>query len=227
MSAHAALGKSLHYKFSDAALLREALTHASSISRPGETTYERMEFLGDRVLGLVIAEALYAAFPQAKEGELAPRLTALVRAETCAAVAGTLKLGDHLILGESEMQSGGAGKPAILADAIEAVIGAIFLDGGYEAARDFVFRHWRGFIDGSPQVARDAKTLLQEWAQGRGYPLPHYETTERSGPDHAPQFSVSVRVEQFKPADGSGPSKRQAEQQAAENFLRREGAWPQ
>ena len=227
MNALAALSKRLHYKFSDEALLREALTHASSIAKTNDATYERLEFLGDRVLGLAIAEALYAAFPNAREGELAPRLTSLVRAETCTTVAGELGLGDFIILGESEIQTGGRNKPAILADTIEAVIGAIFIDGGYASARDFVYRHWREFLDKSPHNMRDAKTMLQEWAQGQGYPLPQYDTIERSGPDHAPQFEISVKVADFKPAQGSGASKRQAEQVAAENFLKRENAWPQ
>jgi ribonuclease-3 len=227
MSASAALEQRLHYKFSESALLREALTHASSIAKADDATYERLEFLGDRVLGLAIAEALYEAFPDAKEGELAPRLTSLVRAETCAAVAAELGLGEFLILGESEIQTGGKQKPAILADAVEAVIGAVFIDGGYEAARDFICRHWREHLDKSPHNVRDAKTMLQEWAQGQGYHLPHYEMLERSGPDHAPQFEISVKVANFKPAQGAGASKRQAEQIAAENFLRRENAWPQ
>jgi ribonuclease-3 len=226
MSGNAALQSRLQYKFSNKALLREALTHASSITKSDDATYERLEFLGDRVLGLAIAEALYEAFSDAKEGELAPRLTSLVRAETCAAVASELGLGDSLILGESEIQTGGKEKPALLADVIEAVIGAIFIDGGYAPARDFVYRHWRGHLEKSPQNVRDAKTMLQEWAQGQGYPLPHYETVERSGPDHAPQFEISVKVAHFKPARGAGASKRQAEQAAAENFLKRENAWP-
>jgi ribonuclease-3 len=220
------LCRRLNYEFSNTALLREALTHSSSVSKITKTTYERLEFLGDRVLGLAIAEALFEAFPEAEEGDLAPRLTSLVRAETCAAVAHNLQLGDDIILGESEIQTGGRNKPAILADVCEAIIGAIFLDGGYEASRNFVFMHWQDYFKKCPQNIRDAKTLLQEWAQAQGYALPVYEQTERSGPDHAPHFIISVHVAKFPSAQGKGASKRQAEQAAAEAFLKREGIWP-
>jgi ribonuclease-3 len=224
--AFSSLYQRLHYQFSNTALLGEALTHSSNVSKTAKATYERLEFLGDRVLGLAIAEALFEAFPDADEGSLAPRLTSLVRAETCAAVASDLQLGDDIILGESEIQTGGRSKPAILADVCEAIIGAIFLDGGYIPARNFVFRHWQSYLEKSPQHVRDAKTLLQEWAQAQSYALPSYEQIERSGPDHAPHFVISVHVAKFPPAQGEGASKRQAEQEAAQAFLKREGVWP-
>ncbi len=227
MNDYTGLYQRLHYAFNNPALLREALTHSSSVGKADDATYERLEFLGDRVLGLAIAEVLFDAFPKAEEGELAPRLTSLVRAETCAAVAAELDLGEDIILGESEIQTGGKNKPAILSDVCEAIIGAIFLDGGYAPARDFVFKHWRSHIDKNPQNYRDAKTILQEWAQGQGYALPQYELMERSGPDHAPKFMIRVKVADFEPTKGEGASKRQAEQAAAEQFLRREDAWPQ
>ncbi|MES2906324.1 MAG: ribonuclease III, partial [Pseudomonadota bacterium] len=168
----ASLEHRLGYTFKNKSLLREALTHASSIDRANAPTYERLEFLGDRVLGLTIADMLFAHFPNSKEGDLAPRLTALVRGETCALVSEILKLGDELILGDSEIQTGGRGKQAILADACEAVIGAIFIDGGWEKARAFVATNWQAFLENPPQILRDAKTLLQEWAQSKGYDLP-------------------------------------------------------
>lgn len=220
------LYKLLGYIFSNETLLREALTHASSVTGAKEKTYERLEFLGDRVLGLAVAEYLFKQQHDAKEGELAPRHTYLVRAETCAKVAGDLGLGDYLILGTSELQSGGRKKAALLSDACEAVMGAIFLDGGYEAARDFVYRHWKPYFEIACAQLRDAKTLLQEWAQAQSYPLPVYHLSERAGPDHEPEFIMEVRVANLSPSTGRGSTKRFAEQEAAEKLLKREGAWP-
>ncbi|WP_421723456.1 ribonuclease III [Bauldia sp.] len=219
----AALEQRLGHTFSDPHLLETALTHASAVD-PGGTTYQRLEFLGDRVLGLVVAEMLVDAFPNASEGELARRLTALVRNESCAAVARDLDLGSAVRLGSGEAQSGGRKKAAILGDVCEAVIGALHLDGGIEVARGFIKAHWRDRMISWSGPLRDAKTTLQEWAQGRGIGTPTYDIADRSGPDHAPRFVVAVQVGDLQPAEGTGGSRREAEQDAATAMLRREGA---
>lgn len=206
----------LQYRFTRPELLTEALTHASMATRADN---ERLEFLGDRVLGLVIAEALLAADPTATEGELAPRLNALVRKETCAEVAQAIDLGPALRLGRSEMLTGGRRKLTLLGDAMEAVIAAIYLDGGLDAARAFVERTWGERIASVRALDLDAKTQLQEWAQARGLPPPAYSDLERSGPDHAPIFSVEARLTDGRRAQGQAPSKRAAQQAAAEALL--------
>jgi ribonuclease-3 len=208
----------LGHEFARPALLIEALTH-SSISSPGRNDNQRLEFLGDRVLGLVMAEALLEADSAAAEGQLAPRFNALVRKETCAAVAREIDLGTVLKLGRSEMLSGGRRKEALLGDAMEAVIAAVYLDGGYEAARATVLRLWGGRIATVEADARDAKTSLQEWAQARGLAPPAYVETDRSGPDHAPVFTIAVRLDTGESADATAGSKRQAEQAAAAALL--------
>lgn len=216
----------LQYRFRDRDLLQRALTHGSTLSeQAGIATYERLEFLGDRVLGLVVADMLMTAFPRADEGELARRFNALVRRETCADVARELGLGEDLIIGTSEERSGGRGKVAILADAAESVIGAIYRDGGFETACQFVQRHWRPRMDAAQRPRRDAKTALQEWAQGRGMPPPVYEIVERKGPDHAPSFRLRVMISGLEPAFGEGRSKRDGEQIAAANLLVQLGLW--
>jgi ribonuclease-3 len=173
------------------------------------------------VLGLVIAEALIGQDPGASEGDLAPRLNALVRKETCAEVAQALDLGAALRLGRSEMISGGRRKTALLGDAMEAVIAAVYLDAGLEAARALVLRHWGPRIAAVRAQAPDAKTALQEWAQARGLRPPAYGDLEREGPDHAPVFSVEARLEDGRAARGRAPSKRAAQQLAAEALLAR------
>ncbi len=210
----AQLGSVLGHEFRDAALLEQALTHPSSASaaRPDN---QRLEFLGDRVLGLCIAEALLQAYPEAAEGALAPRFNALVRRETLAEVAGEIGLGEHLRLGRSESISGGRRKAAILADATEAVIAALYLDGGIEAARGFISAHWRGRLRQLTSAPTDAKTRMQEWAQARGLAPPVYRLVERSGPDHAPVFRVEAELETGDRAKGQAGSKKMAEQQAA------------
>ncbi|MFB9151460.1 ribonuclease III [Roseovarius ramblicola] len=210
----------LGHDFARPALLIEALTH-SSISSPGRTDNQRLEFLGDRVLGLVMAEALLEADSAAAEGQLAPRFNALVRKETCAAVAREIDLGAVLKLGRSEMLSGGRRKEALLGDAMEAVIAAVYLDGGYEAARAVVLRLWGARIASVEADARDAKTSLQEWAQARGLTPPAYVETDRSGPDHAPQFTIEARLDSGERAEATAGSKRQAEQAAAGALLAR------
>ncbi|SEL94980.1 RNAse III [Roseovarius azorensis] len=208
----------LGHEFDRPALLVQALTHAS-MSSPNRDDNQRLEFLGDRVLGLVMAEALLAQDAAASEGQLAPRFNALVRKEACADVARQIDLGAVLKLGRSEMLSGGRRKEALLGDAMEAVIAAVYLDAGYEAARGVVLRLWGGRIGAVKQDARDAKTALQEWAQARGLPPPDYAELHRSGPDHAPVFTIAARLSSGESAEATAGSKRQAEQAAARALL--------
>jgi len=201
-------------------LLVRAVTH-SSIATPTRPDNQRLEFLGDRVLGLVMAEALLAADKGATEGQLAPRFNALVRKETCAAVAREVVLGEALKLGRSEMMSGGRRKEALLADAMEAVIAAVYLDAGFETAKALVLRLWGARIGSVKADARDAKTALQEWAQGRGLPPPAYAELGREGPDHQPLFTVEVRLASGETEVAQAGAKRQAEQSAAKALLAR------
>jgi ribonuclease-3 len=216
----AAFEDRLGYRFRDRALLVRALTHGS-FAGPQRPSNERLEFLGDRVLGLAIAEALFAADDAAAEGTLAPRLNALVRLETCAEVARGLDLGAALRLGRSEMLTGGRRKEALLGDALEAVIGAVYLDAGWPAARDLVLRLWGDRIAAARATQRDAKSILQERAQARGLPPPDYAETGRSGPAHAPVFTVRVRLATGETAEAQGGSKRAAEQAAAALLIAR------
>ncbi|WP_040485948.1 ribonuclease III [Lutibaculum baratangense] len=220
----AALTERLGHAFSDPELLVRALTHASV--QGGGETYQRLEFLGDRVLGLVVADALFRMYPKADEGELSPRFTRLVRRETCAEVAREADLGRHIRLGPGESTSGGRTKDAILADVCEAVMGALYVDGGLEAARGFIERYWGDRLAQKVERLKDAKTALQEWAHSQGHQrTPAYREVERAGPDHAPVFTVEVQVEGVRPATGQGSSKRIAEQSAAEAMLVRERVW--
>ena len=203
--------------FADPALLIEALTHPSM----GGAHNQRLEFLGDRVLGLVIAEALIAQDPKAAEGDLAPRLNTLVRKETCAEVAQDVDLGAALRLGRSEMLSGGRRKVALLGDAMEAVIAAVYRDAGLETARSLILRLWGARIAEAREQGLDAKTALQEWAQARRLAPPVYVDLGRDGPDHAPVFSVEARLADGRAAAGQAPSKRAAQQKAAEALLAR------
>ncbi len=206
--------------FSDPGLLVRALTH-SSISSTTRPDNQRLEFLGDRVLGLVISEALCHADTAASEGQLAPRFNALVRKETCGEVARDVDLGAVLKLGRSEMLSGGRRKLALLADAMEAVIAAVYLDGGYGAARDLVLRLWGARVAQVKDDARDAKTALQEWAQARAQHPPAYVEISRDGPDHAPVFTIEARLQSGEAETAAAPTKRQAEQAAAKALLQR------
>lgn len=212
------LAARLGHRFADPALLARALVHPS-IATPGRPSNQRLEFLGDRVLGLVIAEALVAADRSAREGQLAPRFNALVRRETCAQVAQALDLGAHLRLGRSEMLAGGRRNPATLADAMEAVLAAVYLDGGLEAARAVILRLWAEPLATADRVGRDAKTALQELVQGPGAPPPVYVELAREGPPHAPVFTVEVRLADGRCARGTAASKRAAEQAAAAELL--------
>lgn len=201
-------------------LLVRALTH-SSISSATRPSNERLEFLGDRVLGLTLAEALFRADTGAAEGKLAPRFNALARQETCAAVAREVALGEVLKLGRSEQISGGRRKEALLGDAMEAVIAAVYLDAGFEAARDMVLRLWATRIAQVDDDARDPKSALQEWAQARGLPPPAYVELGRDGPDHAPVFTVAARLETGETEEASAATKRAAEMAAARALLAR------
>ena len=225
--AHDRLEARLGYRFADPDLLDRALTHSSAVS-PGkriERSYQRLEFLGDRVLGLVVADMLYRKFPKANEGELSRSLNTLVRKETCAAIARQLDLGSELNLGESEARTGGAEKEAILGDVAEAVIGAIYCDGGLGRAFELVERLFGEHISQAGTERADAKTTLQEWAQARGLEPPLYVEVERTGPDHAPMFTISVQLGRFDAVTATGPSKKLAEHKAAERFLVRERVW--
>lgn len=218
------LEKKLGYRFKNEASLTRALTHASLRgAKKVREDNERLEFVGDRVLGLAIAELLEETYPVATEGDLARHLNRLVRGETCAKVARSLGLGDFLMLSESEAGSGGRLKATILADAVEAVLGAIFLEAGYNKARDVVRRLWESEEVSFGHAAADPKSALQEWAQGQGLALPSYVEVERTGPDHAPSFTTEVRIKGKPPARGQGASKRAAEQAAASAMLEREG----
>jgi ribonuclease III len=220
-----ALETRIGYRFSDVALLTCALTHISALKGPRNRagSYQRLEFLGDHVLGLVISDMLFRGFPKADEGELSRRLADLVRKETCAEIAVSIELGTAIKLGSSEVNAGARKRPAILADVCEALIGAAYLDGGYEAAEALVERLWQARMRATTQPLRDPKTILQEWAQARGLPTPVYREVARSGPDHNPEFRVAVQLPNFAPAEGMGRSKRAAEQAAAAAMLAREG----
>ena len=220
--------KVLGHGFSDPDLLRTALTHPSALTRRagkgaprqrGGQDNQRLEFLGDRVLGLVVAEMLYRTFGKEDEGDMAKRLAALVRQEGLAHVARSIDLGRHLILSRGEAEGGGRDNAATLADACEAIIGAIYLDAGLEAARKFVERHWAALVAADEAPPQDAKTALQEWAQAAGLPLPIYQVVEFSGPPHDPTFTVEVRVSGKRAAKASGKSKRSAEQAAAASLI--------
>lgn len=220
----AALAAVLGHVFSKPALLAEAMTHSSLAGSERAGTkhapdYERLEFLGDRVLGLIVAEWLLERFPADREGALAKRHTAHVRRETLAAVARRVGLAAYLRLSPGEEQIGGRNNDTILADACEAVIGALFIDGGLEAARRFVRAHWADDIDNPGGPPPEPKTALQEWAQARALPLPVYALAERAGPDHAPRFIVRASVGDLGHAEGEGGSKRAAERAAAAALL--------
>ena len=220
------LQTALGCRIKDKKLLERALTHASvragSASRKDN---ERLEFLGDRVLGLVVSGRLFQALPDAREGELARRFNRIVCGAACAEVAREIDLGRFLILSESEAASGGRDKDTILADAMEAVLGAVFLDRGFKVADGVVERLWAKRMDGGRATPIDPKSALQEWAQGRGLPLPKYTVVSRKGPDHAPEFVAKVSIKGLEPETGDGASKRQAEQTAAATMLEREGVW--
>jgi ribonuclease-3 len=219
----------LGHSFKEGGQLQRALTHSSALARSkgGRGSYERLEFLGDRVLGLVVADLLLRRFPDESEGELAKRFAYLVSGEILAKVARLIELGPYIAFSRGEADSGGSDNPAILADVMEAVIAALYRDGGLEAARRFIEPRWKPLVEADHEPPREPKTALQEWAQGRGLALPKYVEVAREGPAHDPRFTIEVRLEEGKAersARGEGRSKRQAEQEAAEALLRDLGA---
>ena len=218
--AFAALEARIGHVFQNRALLREALTHKSAIDarQRGQKNNERLEFVGDRVLGLIVARHLFEGFPEAAENTLAPRLNALVNRGACARAARRADLGSALVLAVSEEGDGGRDKEAILADACEALIAALYLENGFDAAEAFVTHFWGEEFAQADAVRKDAKTALQEWAAAQKRAL-SYELIERSGPEHAPRFVVEARIERAQPARGEGGSKRSAEQAAAAAFM--------
>ena len=201
----------------ESTLLQRALTHRSL--QGAGIGYERLEFLGDRVLGLIVADMLLAEFPKEEEGAIAKRHAALVRREALADVASRIHLGEYIQMSEGEHAAGGRENPALLSDVCEAVIAFLYRARGLEAARRFVWSHWITRLESAAEPPRDAKTSLQEWLQGRGRPLPSYRTVDRSGPDHAPVFKVAVCVNGQDPIEAEGRSKRAAEQAAAKAML--------
>ncbi|MDE0539459.1 MAG: ribonuclease III [Rhodospirillales bacterium] len=216
------LAAALGHDFADPGLLRRALVHSSLAGERGRSAAnERLEFLGDRVLGLVIAETLLDAHPAEDEGQIAYRHSALVRKEALTRVARTIGLGEYLEMTEGEERKGGRENAAILADACEAVIAAIYRDGGLEAARSFILRHWAPLLAEEASPEKDAKTRLQEWAQARDLGLPEYRLVDRSGPDHEPEFTVEAAIEGRGAARAAGSTKRAAEQEAAARLLGR------
>jgi ribonuclease III len=224
-AATSAIEERIGHKFADANLLVTAMTHVSALkpSRKRGESYQRLEFLGDHVLGLIVSDMLYRSFPNADEGEMSKRLADLVRKESCADVAKSLGLTDDIKLGAVGAGAGARLRKSVLGDICEAVIGAVYLDGGYQAASEFVERNWTERMKKPRQPLRDPKTVLQEWAQGKGLPTPVYREVERTGPHHDPQFRVAVDLPGLAPAEGVGGSKRAAEKVAASVMIEREG----
>jgi len=213
------LEERIGHRFENRALLEQALTHMSMVRGGGrKASYQRLEFLGDRVLGLSVCEMLMRAFPKASEGELSQRLSQHVRKAACVEVAAVLELAPHIRLDR------GKPTPTIIADVCEAVIGAVFLDAGYGAALEVVERHWGERLTRKARPQRDAKTLLQEWALARGLPAPNYREVERRGPDHKPEFKIAVELPGLDVGEGVGRTKRDAEQAAAAMMLARASA---
>ena len=211
-----ALQHRLGYRFKDKNLLDLALTHPSVLKKQSN---QRLEFLGDAILGAIVARILYDLFPNEKEGELARRHASLVCGETLTQVARDIELGEELSIGVSETQAKGRQNASNLEDALEAVLGAMYLDGGFAAAEAFIVPRWILLAKRSEIAPKDAKTTLQEWAQARGLPIPSYRMLDSIGPAHAPVFTIEVSVQGFAPAQAKAASKRQAEQMAANQLL--------
>jgi len=222
------LQQSLGYSFSDSGLLAEALRHSSDpdVQKGGTASNQRLEFLGDRVLGLVVAEWLLERYPGEAEGEIARRHADLVRRDALARAGGDIDLASCLSLSRGEDEAGGRQNPALIADACEAVIAALYLDGGLDPAAAFIAKAWAEMIAEAPEPPVDSKTHLQEWAQGRGLKLPSYAETGRQGPAHNPQFTIEAMVDGYPPMAGTGASKRAAEQEAAKALLIKLGEDP-
>lgn len=212
------------YRFKDGSLLDRAMTHRSAVqSGHPEWSNERLEFLGDRVLGLIVAGFLIERFPKDREGALALRLNALVSRDACAEIGASLELDRFLIVDRVERAAGAARRPSLLSNATEALLGAIYLDGDLRAATKFVRQHWKEALQGAEEVQRDPKSVLQEYAQAHGGPTPEYELVGQKGPDHKPIFTVSVRIEGEAAETGTGASKQDAERAAAAAMLKRVG----
>ena len=207
--------KILAYTFRDKTLIERALTHSSL----GAPDYERLEFLGDRVLGLIIAEELFKKFPKEKEGLLAKRFSGLVQRETLAAIATETNLAENILLSEQERLAGGLKNENLLSDIVEALLGAIYMDGGIAPCKDFVLKAWRSHFDDMKLPPQEPKTALQEWAQARGLNPPSYKIIDQEGPDHAPLFTIEVALDTFGVEHAKGPSRRVAEKVAAQVFL--------
>ncbi|MBX9727210.1 MAG: ribonuclease III [Rickettsiales bacterium] len=213
------LQQTLGYPFRDAKLLRLALTHRSLVREGSESSNQRLEFLGDAVLGLVIAEMLYALYPSEAEGDLSKRLVSLVNGEQLAAIAHTMQLGGAMLMSAGEVEQGGRENPSNLEDACEALLGAVYLDGGIEAARSIIHRFWQPYASAMSAPPKDAKTTLQEWAQARSLPLPEYALISAEGPSHAPLFIIELRVKGQNPVRAEAGVKKTAERLAAEKLL--------
>ena len=220
----ATLVERVGYNFRDEQLFNQALTHASGAKSKVSGSNERLEFLGDRVLGLVVAQLLYERHDDVPEGDLARMFNTLVKRQTCAKIGRRLGIPDALIM---------AGKGAkrasvtdnIVGDACEALIAAVYLDGGLDEARKVIAKHWAEFLERAPDLRKDAKSALQEWAAARSLAVPSYETIAMTGPDHAPEFKVELTIDGHEPVQGVSSTRRTAEQVAATEFLRRERIW--
>lgn len=216
------LEKKLGYAFRDRGLLRQALTRRSMAkSDPDMGHNQRMEFLGDAVLGLGVADMLYELYPEEEEGDLSRRLVALVNGDQLAAIAAAWKLGEYLVMAPGEEEQGGRGNPSNLEDACEAVLGAVYLDGGLKPVEAIIGRFWRDMAKATKAPPKDPKTSLQEWAQAHGRPLPEYHVISAEGPAHAPHFVIEVAVKGLKSARGEAGTKKLAERLAAEAMLRK------
>lgn len=211
----------LDYTFSSPQMLSEALTHASASGEKVDVkNNERLEFLGDRVLGLIVADLLYKRYPDDSEGGLAKRHASLVSGKTLAAIGCDIGIGNFITFSEAEKNAGGAENNKLLANAMEAVIGALYLDGGVEPCRHFIEKYWSGRIEDMQQAPVDPKSALQEWAQARSLPIPNYTMVGRSGPDHDPIFEISVSIKGYDPMNAKGASRRKAEKAAATILLK-------
>lgn len=210
------LQEKINHSFKDEALLQVALTHSSTGQ---DENYERLEFLGDRVLGLAIASLLFKKFPNENEGDLAKRLAFLVQGETLAKLSAQINLGDYIMFSDAERDAGGAKNDHILADVFESVIGALYLDGGFAPCYDLIETQWESVLETMKKPPQHPKTEIQEWAQAQGLPLPHYDIIGQSGPDHAPIFEVKLTVKGHEQKTATGRSRAEAEKLVAEIFM--------
>ncbi len=213
-----ALEEKIGHLFGDKDLLRTALTHSSTGHK---TNYERLEFLGDRVLGLVVAQLLYEKFPEENEGDLAKRLSSLVQGSMLAEMAAKIDLGGYIHFSDAERSAGGSENDNILADVFESLIGALYLEGGLEPPEKLIRALWADVLDTMKTPPQHPKTALQEWAQGEALPLPVYEIVGQSGPDHAPVFDIKLEVKGFDPIVAQGRTRQEAEKEVAHAFLKK------